>query len=207
MLNMMTEPRSDKTAPLIQPILWIDGVGGYLLIDRNEVSLGQAIAGSSVDVGIVGDLRRQAAVIRRLGSDYLLQPLQPDTRLNGESVDRAQLLTGDDVIQFGQRMRLQFSKPNPLSATARLKLPGHGRFQPHVDAVLLLADSCILGPGPGSHVICPEWSSDLLLIRRGQGWVFRALEKVEVNGRSVQGQIEMVAGLRMRGDNFSLSIE
>lgn len=207
MINMMTEPKSDQTTPARQPILWIDGVGGYLLIDRDEISLGQAISGSSVDVGIVGDLSRHAAVIRRVESDYLLQPLQSATRLNGVPVDRAQLLTGNDVIQFGQRMRLHFSKANPLSATARLELPGHGRFQPHVDAVLLLGDSCILGPGPGSHVRCPEWHSELLLIRRGKGWIFRTSEKLDVNGHAEQGQIAMVSGLRIRGEDFSLSIE
>ena len=207
MLNMMTESKSDMNLPPSHSILWIDGVGGYLLIDRDEVSLGQAVAGSSVDVGIVGDLSRQAAVIRRVESDYLLQPLQPVTRLNGVHVDRAQLLAGNDVIQFGQRMLLYFRKPNPLSATARLELPGHGRFQPHVDAVLLLGDSCILGPSPGSHVICPEWRSELLLIRRGKGWVFRTSEKLDVNGHPEQGQIALVSGLRIRGEDFSLSIE
>lgn len=207
MINMMTDPKSDQTAPPRQPILWIDGVGGYLLIDRDEVCLGQAVSGSSVDVGVVGDLSRQAAVIRRVEVDYLLQPLQPATRLNGVPVDRAQLLTGNDVIQFGQRLRLNFIKPNPLSATARLELPAHGRFQPHVDAVLLLGDSCILGPAPGSHVLCPEWQSELLLLRRGKGWVFRTLEKLDVNGQAEQGQIAMVPGLRIRGEDFSLSIE
>lgn len=206
-MSMLTEPKPDQAASPRQPILWIDGVGGYLLVDREEVSLGQAVVGSSVDIPIVGDLSRQAGVIRRADSDYLLQPFQLATRLNGALVDRTQLLTGRDEIQFGDRVRLKFTKPNPLSATARLELAGLGRFQPQVDAVLLLADACILGPGPGSHVACPDWDTELMLLRRGQGWFFRVSDELEINARPERGHVALASGLRIRGDNFSLSIE
>ena len=43
-------------------ILWIDGVGGYLMMQRADVLIGQS--GSMVDISIVGDISRQAAVIR-----------------------------------------------------------------------------------------------------------------------------------------------
>lgn len=207
MMSIMTEPQFDKTALPRQPILWIDGVGGYLLVDRGEVRLGQAVSGNSVDIGIVADISRQAAVLRRLESDYLLQPLQLPTRLNGNLVDRAQLLTGQDLIQLGERVRLKFTRPNPLSATACLQLPGCGRFQPHVDGVLLLAESCILGPRPGSHIVCSQWQSELMLLRRSTAWYFRTSEELEVNGRGQTGLIPVVTGLRIRGNDFSLSIE
>lgn len=207
MMSIMTEPQFDKSALPHQPILWIDGVGGYLLVDRGEVRLGQAVSGNPVDVGIVADISRQAAVLRRLESDYLLQPLQLPTRLNGELVDRAQLLTGQDLIQLGERVRLKFTRSNPLSATACLQLPGCGRFQPHVDGVLLLAESCILGPRAGSHVVCSQWQNELLLLRRGTTWYFRTSEELEVNGRAQTGLIPVVTGMRIRGNDFSLSIE
>jgi hypothetical protein len=207
MMDMMTESKSDKLAPAHQPILWIDGVGGYLLVDRTEVSVGQAVLGSRVDVGIVGDLSRQAAVIRRIDGDYLLQPLQSAIRLNGQLVDRAQLLSAQDEISFGPRVRMKFTKPNPLSATARLELPNFGRFQPHVDAVLLMADACILGPNHGSHVICPHWNSELLLVRRADTWYLRAQQELEVNGQPQRGQIALSSGMRVCGADFSLSIE
>ncbi len=64
-------------------IMWIDGIGGYLLWDKPELVIGQAFSDGHADVGITGDLSRRAAVIRRMGSDYLLQPLQA-TCLNGK---------------------------------------------------------------------------------------------------------------------------
>lgn len=197
---------SESTKGKQRRILWIDGVGGFLLLDRDEVLIGQAISSAAVDVGIVGDLSRQAAAIRRAEGDYLLQPLQP-MKLDEQAVERPQLLHDHAVMQFGDRIRLEFTKPSPLSASARLDLVSLNRFKPNVDAVLLLSDSCIIGPNPGSHVHCPNWQAELLLFRHGENWFFRTLEDVNVDGKPTQGQIPLVAGMRMDGDDFSLSIE
>ncbi len=194
------------SASSTSPILWIDGVGGFLLVDRDEVTLGQALADSSADICIVGDLSRRAAVLRRCGSDYLLQPLQA-CQLNARSVDRPLLLGHEDLIELGQHVKLKFAKPHPLSATARLDLLSLGRFKPHVDAVLLMADSCVLGAKSSCHVVCPHWSREVMLVRRSQGWVFNAQEELEVNGRMQRGQIAVESGLRICGADFSLSIE
>ena len=197
---------ADTTAGTNYPILWIDGVGGFLLIDSDEVLIGQAIAASKADICIVGDLSRQAAAIRRSEGDYLLQPLQP-TQQNGRSVDRAQLLNDGDEIQLGNRVRFQFQKPNPLSGTARLDLLSLNRFKPNVNGIILLSDSCIIGPQAGSHISCPSWNSELLLFRHNKSWYFRTLTEVNVNNQPEKGQIELQPGMRMDGDDFSLSVE
>ena len=80
-------------------ILWIDGVGGFLLLDVDEAIIGQAISGNTADICVVGDLSRQAGAIRRTEGDYLLQPLQP-TCVDGRVVDRPQLLSDGSLIQF-----------------------------------------------------------------------------------------------------------
>lgn len=187
-------------------ILWIDGVGGYLLIDRDQVLIGQATAGCLVDIGIVGDLSRQAAVIRRSHADYLIEPMQ-ETFLDGVLITQPQLLRSGAQMQWGSRVKLQLIKPHPLSSTARLNLTSHHRFQPRVDGVLLLADSCILGPGPNCHVHCPQWGQDLLMFSHAGQWYFRTMGEVEVDGQTQQGQIPIRAGMRMRGLDFSLSVE
>lgn len=211
MATIMTHSNHKVTASTARRrILWVDGVGGYLLVDGDEVSVGQAIADSSVDIGIVGDLRRRAGVVRRSGGDYLLQPLQA-TRLNDQAIERAQLLKHNDQIQFGDRVRLRFTQPHPLSATARLDLVGLGRFEPYVDAVLLLADSCLIGPQANCHVRCPHWpetdQAPLALVRRQYDWFFNAQEGLLVDGLEQRGLIPVTAGLRLCGANFSLSIE
>ncbi len=187
-------------------VLWIDGIGGFLCCDTDEVVIGQAVGGSLADIGIVGDLSRQAAAIRRSGGDYLLQPLQ-QMWLNDAPVERAQLLRDGSVLQLGRRVRVGFAKPNPLSATARLNLLSLNKWKPSVDGVLLLADSCVIGPNPGSHIHCPLWKNELLMFRHADGWYFRTLAEVEVNGQKTQGQIPIVSGMRIRGEDFSLSVE
>ncbi len=188
------------------PIMWIDGVGGFLLIESEEMLIGQAVPNSSVAIPIVGDLSRQAAAIRRTGGDYLLQALQP-MHLNAIPVERPQLLNSGDLLQFGNRVKLKFHKPSPLSSTARLTMESLNRFKPTVDGVLMLADSCIIGPNPSSHVHCPDWTTEILLFRKGAQWVFRVMEEVDVNGSPAEGHIPLQPGLRIRGEEFSLSIE
>ncbi len=204
--NRTQDLLADSSAGIKRRIMWIDGVGGFQLVDGEEVLIGQATSSNPADINIVGDLSRQAAAIRRSEGDYLLQPLQ-EASVNGQKVDRPQLLNDGDTIQLGQRVQVTFRKPTPLSATASLTLKSLNRFKPHVDGVLLLADSCVLGPSASSHVVCPNWKSELLLFRHNDGWFFRTLDEVDVNGKPAQGQILVESGMRMRGEEFSLSIE
>ena len=176
------------------------------MIDRDDVLIGQATAGNPVDIGIVGDLSRQAAVLRRRGADYFIEPLQ-ETRLSGTVIQNPQLLGPGAEVQWGTRVRVRFARPHPLSSSARLDIISLHRFQPRVDGVLLLADSCILGPSSSSHVPCPLWQEDLLMYRHDGQWYFRTTREVEVNGQVCQGQIPLRAGLRMIGSDFSLAIE
>ena len=193
-------------SPKEQRALWIDGVGGFALVEEDEVIIGQAVPSATVDITIVGDLSRQAASLRRSGGDYVIQPLQ-SMSIDGTPVDRPQLLQDGNEILIGSRVKLRFVKPNALSATARLDMVSLNRFKPHVDGILLLADSCVLGPNAGSHVLCPSWNNELLLFKHSSGLHFRTLEEVNVDGKPTQGQIPVTAGMRIDGSDFSLSVE
>jgi hypothetical protein len=200
------EATSSATHSPVHSIVWIDGIGGYLLWDKSELVLGQAFAESHADVGIVGDLSRRAAVVRRLGSDYLIQPLQP-TRLNGVAIDRPQLLRDGAIIELGSSVKIRFHRPNALSGTARLEMASIHRWKPTVDAILLLADCGIIGPRAGSHIACPEWRNEVLLVQKSGKWHIRTAAEVQVDGQSVKGQFPIGSGTRVRGDDFSLSFE
>ena len=202
--HKITAP-STSSAPK-HSILWIDGIGGYLLWDKPELVLGQAFAESRADVGIVGDLSRQAAALRRLGTDYLLQPLQ-STKVNGSVIDRPQLLRDGTIIELGSSVKLQFQRPNSLSGTARLEMVSIHRWKPTVDAVLLLSDCCIIGPRAGSHIACSDWSNEIVLVQKGSQWQMRAATEVQVNGQRTRGQFPVSPGTHVRGEDFSLSFE
>lgn len=208
------QKRVDTVASTKHAIMWIDGIGGYLLWDKPELVLGQAFTESHADIGITGDLSRRAAVIRRMGSDYLLQPLQA-TQLNGQVIDRPQLLRDGTLIEIGNSVKLKFRKPNSLSGTARLEMASIHRWKPNVDAVLLLADCCMIGPRAGSHVPCSDWRNEVLLVQKTGGtapapysnWQLRIAEEVQVNGQKMRGQFAIGPETHIRGEDFSLSFE
>lgn len=188
------------------PILWIDGVGGFLLLEASEIVIGQAAPGNQVDLMVVGDLSRRAAVIRRSGEDHLLQPLQP-LSVNDTKVDRATLLRDGDIVALSQRVMARYVRPNRLSVTARLEMLSRHRWQPSVDGVLLMGDSCILGPGSTSHVLCPFWTGDVVLFKHRGQWMCKSPQPMEIDGKSVTGAVALEPGKRIRGFDFSMTLE
>lgn len=153
--------------------LWIDGVGGYLLLPADRIVIGQAMRSAGVDLPILGDLRRRHAMIRRSEGEYLLEPLA-ETRLNGKLIEVPMPLSNQDKIQLGASVQLQFRKSHPLSGSATLRLISRQRTEPACDGILLLADSLILGPRPANHVICPRWEEDVVLYREPGGLAVRS---------------------------------
>ncbi|MEX0792887.1 MAG: FHA domain-containing protein [Pirellulaceae bacterium] len=161
----------DKVSDRLQ--LWIDGVGGYLVLPGDRIVIGQAMRSAGVDLPILGDLRRRHALIRRREGEYLLEPLA-ETRLNGKLIEVSMPLAHQDKIQLGESVEMLFRKPHPLSSSATLRLISRQRTEPASDGILLLADSLIMGPRPANHVICPRWDEDVVLYREPGGLAVRS---------------------------------
>ncbi|HUY36779.1 MAG TPA: FHA domain-containing protein [Pirellulales bacterium] len=187
-------------------LLWVDGVGGYLVCESNQITLGQPVPGSQVDVPILGDVSRRHAQIRRDGEVYLIDPLRP-VRLDGRVIERATSLVDGNLIELGHNVRLRFRRPHPLSATARLEFVSHHRTQPGADAVLLMAESCVLGPGGNSHVVCRDWSGELVLFRQGSPLHCRRPGRFKIDGLEVMDKGRLADGSQIVGHDFSLSLE
>src|SRR5690606_16413570 len=85
-------PRTPNPAPRMSRfLLWIDSVGGYLVCRGDEVTLGQAVPESGVEVPILADISRRHATIRRDGEGYLLVAHGP-ARVDGRPVDETAYL-------------------------------------------------------------------------------------------------------------------
>ena len=187
-------------------LLWVDGVGGYLVCTGDEVLLGQPVEEGHVDIPILGDVSRRHAKIRRDGESYLIEPLR-GVRLDGRPIDRATTLADGCQIELGGNVRLRFRRPHPLSATARLEFISHHRTQPSADAVLLLADSCILGAAGGSHVVCGDWAAEVVLFRQDDGLYCRAPGFFRVDGVPTPECGRLTAKSQVVGEDFSFSVE
>jgi hypothetical protein len=187
-------------------LLWIDAVGGFLVCLDDSIVLGQPAPGEHIAVPILADLSRRHAVIRRDAGAYVLEPFQ-NTKVNGREISGPHVLTDNDLIQLGDNVRLRFTKQHALSATAKLVLESHHKTQPSADAVLLMADSCVLGPNRHCHVRCRDWQRDVVLYRQNDRVHCRADEPLTIDGVAANSENEIQSGVRVEGDEFSLTWE
>ena len=199
--STVTERQSGKRI-----VAWIDSVGGFLICTGDEIVLGQPSAEGGVDVPILGDLSRRHAVIRRDREAYVLTPLHR-TAVDGRTITEPMVLRDKSVIKLGDGVELRFRKPHALSATAVLEIASHHRTEPAVDGIVLMSESCILGPQPHSHIRCRGWTGDLVLFRRGDEFMCRTHAPVEIDGQTCVGQATISANCRMENEDFALSLE
>lgn len=187
-------------------MVWIDGVGGYLVCLAPIVTLGQAIPGSYVDIPIQADISRRHAILRRTGEGYVIDPLH-DVLINGKPITEATYLLDGDEIALGAKLKLRFVKKHALSATARLDFVSRHRTSPSADGILLMADSLVMGPNSHSHVVCREWPGDVVLFRRGEVLACRGTMPIHLGGKPVEGKTVLPFGEHLSGDGFSITLE
>jgi hypothetical protein len=187
-------------------LLWVDAVGGYLVCLDDCVVLGQPSSGEKVAVPILADLSRRQALIRRDSGAYVLEPLAA-TLVDGRRISTPFVLSHNQLIQLGDNVRVRFEKPHALSATARLVIESHHKTQPSADAVLLMADSCVLGPNRHCHVRCRDWLRDVVVFRQEDRLFCRASEPVALDGVVQHGECEIQPGTRVEGEEFSFTWE
>lgn len=187
-------------------VLWVDAVGGYLVCLGDEVTIGQPGAGEAPDVALLADLSRLHARIHRDGEGYLLDPVRT-TRLDGRVVTELTPLADGAVLEFGSAVRLKFHKRHALSSSARLEFKSRHRTQPPVDGVVLMADSCVLGPSSRSNIVCPEWSREVVIYRQGDELWCRAPGAFLVDGVEHEDRARVTASSSVSGPDFSFTLE
>ena len=187
-------------------MLWIDAVGGYWVCLGDEITIGQpdrAGRGGRADLGRPFELPRPAAP-RRRGISYRSVR---ETSVDGRPVRDFGWLRDGSQIQLGESVRLMFRRPHALSGTVRLDFLSRHRTQPSADAVLWMADSCILGPKPHSHVVCRNWTREVILYRDGQELFCRTGGAWEIDGDGCEGRGRITRNSRIQGDDFSFNLE
>ena len=200
-------PTPTSPGPRGRFLLWVDAVGGYLACLDNAVVLGRAGAESTADVAILGDLSRRHAVIVRDadGSGYRIQAIR-ETFVNGKAVAEAPLNDGD-VIRLGATVELEFRRPSPFSATARLRIVSRHRFPQAIDGVILMAETCIIGSNRQAHIAASGLDGPVVLYRQGAGLCCRGPGSFEVDGNPGSGRQPITTHSRVLGDGFSFSLE
>lgn len=187
-------------------MLWIDAVGGYWVCLGNEITLGQPDPQGTADVPILGDLSSRHARIRRDGEGYVVEAWR-EVRVGNRLVSDIGWLGDGSRMQLGGSVRMLFRRPHPLSATARLDFVSRHRTQPSADSVLLMAETCVLGPKPHSHVVCRDWPREVIIYRRESGLYCRTAGAFEIDGEKCSGCGRITTNSHIEGDGFSFNLE
>jgi hypothetical protein len=187
-------------------LLWIDAVGGYLVCGGDRVRIGQQSPGNPVEIPLVADLARHHATLRRDGESYLIEPVR-EVSIGDRSIDRTSPLSNGAELTLSRGVRLRLRLPNPLSATACLDFASRHRTQPTTSGVILLAETCVLGPASTSHIVCRHWKSNIVLHRWGDSLYCVSERPFTVGGVVCRGRAMISPGVQVLGDEFSFSIE
>ncbi len=187
-------------------LLWVDGVGGYLVCMDDRVLLGRAGPESPADVPLMGDISRNHAAIERNGESYLIRAYQ-SSFVNGKPVIDQAILRDGDVIRLGSTVELEFRQPSPVSATARLAIVSRHRLPLAVDGVLLMDETCLIGGGGRPHIPAPSIAEPVVLYRQAGALWCRAPGAFEVDGKTCAARAPLTFRSSVLGDSFSFSLE
>jgi hypothetical protein len=186
-------------------LLWIDGVGGYLICLGGRLTFGQAYLDRHIDVPLVADVSRLHATLTRDNEGYLLEAVRP-VQVNGKPTTRALLRVGDRVT-LGASCQFQFQQPTPISATARLDLVSGHRLPVAVDGLLLMAETLVLDSSTQAHVNVPDLKQSVVLFRHRDGLGLRHGGRLSVNGTRAADRIVLPPGACVSGEDIAFALE
>ena len=187
-------------------LVWIDGVGGYLVCGEAEHQLGQAIADTDVAIPLRADIDRQHAIIKSVDGNHVLKPLGT-VHIDERRIDQPVVLNSGQVFRMGQLVAIKYRKPHPFSATAVLEFESRHRTFPWSDAVLLAGDTIVMGPQQRNHIVCPKWSEDVVLFRRLGKWYCKSKTKIQIDGVASTPDRALLGNSHIESQEFSFSIE
>lgn len=188
-------------------MLWVDGVGGYLVTLADELTIGRPTSESrgGPNLPVLADLSSTHAKLARVGGGHVLTPYA-DAMVNGRPIEGPTLISDGATISLGS-VELAFRRPHALSSSAVLTVESGHRTAPASDGVLLMAESCVLGPKPHSHIRCNDWEAETLLFRGPRGLVCRSTGDLSVGGSQREGPVEIEPGARIATQDFTFCVE
>ena len=187
-------------------MLWIDGVGAWLVCCGTTVVLGSAAPDATADIRLQAPLSRRHAVLELSGENWLLRPVQVSGAEPGPAGSAVSLVSGG-VVPISSRVLLRFQMPSVLSSSAVLTLESPQRLVPEADGVVLLADRMLLGPGIDSHIRCPALPGRLVLYRSQNRLWCRSTAEFLLNGQNTSDAAEVEHGTILCMGEFRLRVE
>ncbi|EDL60582.1 FHA domain-containing protein [Gimesia maris] len=200
------QDQAAKSSAGVSYLLWIDGVGTYLVYLPETLKIGGpgetgvtgGLASEWADLSILANLSRHHASITRSGENYFLEAMAP-VFCNQRAINDRVLLTDQAALRLNTDTVLTFRQPTALSASACLEFTSHHQPQQRLDGVVLMAETCLLGANSENHVVCPHWPGTVILYRQGNQVLCRSRLAIDVNGMSVSQGTVLTPGSLVTG--------
>ena len=188
-------------------MLWIDGVGAYLVCLGSRVTIGGPGGHTdAADICLLANLSRQHTTLIRSQEGYLLES-HSAVRVADRAVEERTHLNNGYEIELGSNVKLRFRLPTVLSATATLEFLSDHRPSQSVDGVILMEDTCLLGPGREKHVQCPHWSDTVVLFRRNSQFCCKSQSNLFIDGKLMREGTPLASGDVITGPDFRFRVE
>lgn len=202
--GLQATPRSPRRRERF--LLWVDGVGGFLICLAPRMLSGHGAMDSDVDVPILADISRHHAWLERDAQGYVVEATRP-VQVNQQTVAGRALVRHGDLITLGKSCQFAFAQAVPVSASARLDLVSGHRLWRALHGVLLMAETLVLGPGPVAHVQIPDLPEPLVLFRQKAGLAVHYPGNLWLNDQPVKDRFLFEPGARITVEEISLTLE
>ena len=199
-------------------IAWIDGVGAWLILTGDTVSIGRVSSpgigllapkkkpDNEADITVMADLSRKHATLQRVGESYVLAAHGRVAVQNRPFNDQT-VIPDCCEFQLNESVRFGFSLPTPLSSSARLTFQSTHRPNIKVDGIVLMSQSCLLGHGDAHHIPCSGWPSSVVLAQTSRGIAVKSRDELFVDSKLVNGRTDISAGQIVSGPGLRFRIE
>ena len=186
-------------------VLWVDGIGSYLVLTRPTITVGRWQQDNAVDLALRAAVSRRHAQLQRVDGDWFLTT-DKAMCVNHQHVDSALLSDGDE-IEFGAGPSCRFRLPTPLSATAMLCFASSCLPSRDTRDVVLMAEHVVLSNDASGHVCSSEADARVVLFWSADGLQCQVEGNAIVNGRVQKAPCRVRLGDRIeaRGWSFSLT--
>ncbi len=217
-MNETIRPTTD-TAQTSAWRLWIDRCGGFALLSGDRLTVGGARPDSTTDIQVRTDWRRCEGTLVRRGGDYFWSAADGQAAdgqtADDQTADRPgrgdRLLISDSVFPISGSATLRLQQPCPLSRSAILSLDPPHRFDQHVDQVLLVDQTVLIGPSAGDHIRCTAVDTAAVLVIRDGRWQAKLKPGAATAGLSRRTNrpqpIDLVPGHRVSIGELDMMLE
>lgn len=194
-------------------VLNVDGVGAFLVLCGDEISLGPASpvrsSGGGVKgkpmVGFMAPADTPGAMIERHDEEYVIRADGP-IKVNDETVtSTSRPLLGGERIELSPRCRFMFAMSNAASTTAVLKLSGAKLMRRDIRQVILMDRSLVIGSGSDVHVRVPDLPERTVLFMHNGELHCRSESRIEVDGQVADASTPIGLGARVRVGEASMT--